>query len=137
MSITPRTIYRHDGLLVETDGCPYGIFLYHDVGRAPGYRPWDKLRIAEVLYVEKKKRWFFASQKIRKTSMAGYHAVGVPAAMRPEFFEAVRQMEAAEGNVLLAQQVTKATPPEQIPLPESEMDEVDRLMGEMAKRSKR
>ena len=82
--ITPGVkCYKYEGMLVSDKEFPYGILIYRDVGSAPGYVPWDKIRYAEVVWEKTKNAWGFARK--RKRSPAGktmqYSAVGVPIEM--------------------------------------------------------
>jgi hypothetical protein len=169
--ITLRKIYTHEGILVHDEEAPYGIFLYNDIGNAPGYKPWDKLRIVEVLYVESKRRWFFASRMLKgrmKAKGRGYNAVGIPKSLRPDFIKAMIRLEEEhghEGSAIMEQhgrfldgsnegrttqeglqenkegvqsgRRSPAAKQQPVRTPESEEDEIDRLLAGMERGAKR
>lgn len=128
--IEPKHLYDHDGYLVYQEGLPYGIFMYHDIGTAPGYKPWDKIRIFEAYYSKSYKGWTFGKRRPKTQTGHGSRAVlecvGVPTPLFKDFVDATTTIL----SELLGQKVSVAIPDVPTPIA-TEADQVDKLMGEL------
>jgi hypothetical protein len=133
MSIAPRTIYGHDGTLVyDADKFKtYGLFIYRSTGDMNGYTPWDKIRVVEVQFIQKKNRWMFMQYKLKGGNLAvgrHFNSIGIPLQLATEFLQALTIVTGDATGAKNAEPTKGQPQPQQERPAPTEEDEVDKLV---------
>jgi len=92
--IKKEKCYKYDGYVISDKNIPYGIFVYRDTGAEAGYVPWDKVRLAEVIWRKRDKNWQFCKRLKRTPSGKGdsYTKIGIHIEIYGEVLQAMMML---------------------------------------------
>ena len=128
----------NDGLLVTGEVAKRGIFIFHHVGTAEGYTPWNKIRLYEVLWSERNQRWVNAMRygSAQKKLKCAYRFIDFHSQMADEIILALQQIRATISGLPETVEEAREMVRQQAPILKAaeEMNEAQRLVEELGGR---
>jgi len=125
----------NDGLLVTGEIAKRGIFIFHSVGTAEGYLPWNKIRLYELLWSDKNQKWVNALRfgSAQKKLKLAYRFIDFHTQMADEIILALQQIRATISGLPETLEETREQVRQEAPIRKAaeEMDESQRLIAEL------